>query len=179
MGHGEEKYVVLGAGDGTQTAAVFLYLPFDPCLFFFLSKVLRILSRERPRSRRWAAAAAGEECLDELCDRDPARAPGVELLREGEREGERLLRRPDPFERWEEELGREEALELPRAEPFPDPFAEPRPPLMLRLRFPSLCCDWGWMCGRRQLSPARQLPFSHSAHGDLCSYLQLLRVHLP
>jgi hypothetical protein len=99
MGLGEEKYVVCGAGEVTQTTAVFLCLPFDPFLSFFLSELLRTLSRERPRSRRWAAAAAGEECLDELRDRDPALAPGVELLREGEREEERLLRRPDPFER--------------------------------------------------------------------------------
>ena len=87
-----------GAGEGMQTAVVF-FLPLDSFLFFFLSELLRILSRERPRSRRWAAAAAGEECLDELCDRDPALAPGVKLLREGDREEERLLGRPDPFER--------------------------------------------------------------------------------
>ena len=171
--------MAFGTGEGRQTATVLLYFPFDPFLSFFLSGALFILSRDRPRSRCWAAGAAGEECLDELNDREPARAPGVEPLREGDREGERLLRRLDPFERWEEELGREEALELPRADPFPDPFMEPRPLLLLRLRFPSPWCDWGLMCGRRQLSPARQLPRSHSAHGGLCSYLQLLRAHLP
>ncbi len=129
--------MAFGTGEGRQTATVFLYFPLDPFLSFFLSEALFILSRDRPRSRCWAAGAAGEECLDELNDREPARAPGVEPLREGDREGERLLRRLDPFERWEEELGREEALELPRADPFPDPFVEPRPLLWLRLRFPS------------------------------------------
>lgn len=137
IGRGEEKYVAFGTSDGRQTATVFLYFPLESLLSFFLSDVFFPLSRDRPRSRCWAAGAAGEERLDELCDREPARAPGVEPLREGDREGERLLRRLDPFERWEEELGREEALELPRADPFPDPFMEPRPLLWLRLRFPS------------------------------------------
>ena len=100
MGRGEEKYVAFGTNEGRQTATVFLsFFPLESFLSFFLSDAFFFLSRDRPRSRCCAAGAAGEERPDELRDREPARAPGVEPLREGDRDGERLLRRLEPFDR--------------------------------------------------------------------------------
>ena len=146
--------MALGTNDGRQTATVFLsFLPFEPFLSFFFSEVFFTFSRDRPRSRCWAAGAAGDECLDELRDREPARAPGVEPRREGDRDAERLLRRPEPFDRCEEELRWEEDLELLRTDPFPDPLADPRPLLWLRRRSPSPRCDLGQTWGSWQSSP--------------------------
>ena len=95
-------YSAFGSNRDRQIAAVFFsFLPFVSFLSLFLSGPFCLLSRERPLSRCDAAGAAGEECLEELRDRDPTRAPSVEPRREGERDGERLLRLPDPFVRWE------------------------------------------------------------------------------
>ena len=105
-----------------------------------------------------------------LRERDPTLAPGVDPRREGDLEGERELERPEPLEREEDDVRREEERELARADPFPEPLVEPRPPLLLRTRclLPPLPAS-GLMWGIRQLSPARHLPRSQSEHGALCS----------
>ena len=92
--------MVVGSNDGRQTATViFSFFPLVSFLPFFLSDPFCFLLRDQPRSRWDAAGAAGDECLEELRDREPTRAPRVEPLREGDRDGERLLRRLDPFDR--------------------------------------------------------------------------------